>query len=98
MGERIRFMHVGVSTVTKTLAGRPIAEIEIAPCGDVGFEYDHRPKRGDRSDAKHVVNPRPAVNGQPVPCLSCGEPIGPNACEPEGGWAKEPEPATKAQA
>jgi hypothetical protein len=93
---RVKFMHTKPSEVQKTFGGRVIATEIIAPCGGLGYEYDHRPKLGERSDAKHVTNPSPAVNGQPVQCLSCGEPIGPNSCEPEGGWAKDEEPTPEA--
>jgi hypothetical protein len=85
--EAIRFNHTQPSEVIKTFGGRPVSVETIRPCNGLGFEYDHRPKLGDKSDAKRVTNPSPAINGQPIQCLSCGSPIGPNSCEPEGGWA-----------
>ena len=85
----VNFIHKHPSIVQKTFGGRVIAEEIIQPCNGLGYVYDHRPKEGERSDAKHVVNPQPCVNGEPVQCLSCDAPIGPNSCEPEGGWAHD---------
>ncbi len=67
-----------------------IGPFETEGCGCVAYQYDHRPYEGEKSDAKHVVNPSPAINGQPVACLSCDQPVGPGGSEPEGGWAAKP--------
>lgn len=89
MVERVNMIHGFASEVVHLYNGIQVATSVIHPCGGVAVVYAHRPKFGERSDAAHVVEPRPAVNGQPVRCLNCDAPVGPNSIEPEGGWAPQ---------